>query len=325
MEKGSMPELTPWTKQGMRGDLWLIELRSFAATVHPGLLHLMVGPEQVVKLKLPELGITEVLLTPPANFANAEAREQGRAFKAEQEVIRRAVAHVIAALPAGEVANMRLANEPGAVLNMTTIYSTFRRTQCIRTPQQAAVLYQEIDQLMYRHGDDVEVLIGRMRLLDSALDAAGDGSLGKNDTGKIISLNGMLVNWPNRNKWLREIRELAEPTFRHQALEAIRISQDFPVGDASTLSAVRPLHAPSPAVNNNDGSEVAKLRAEIAKLKAERSGDGGRSREKKVNKDGSRGCKKHPMSTTHSNDECSANPASANFGKSWKEMSQKET
>ena len=323
-----MPDLTPWTKQGMRGDLWLIEVRSFAATVHPGLLHLMVGPEQAEKLNLPKLGITETLLKPPANFATAEAREQGRAYKAEQELIRRALAHVIAALPAGEVANMRLTNEPGAVLDLPTIYRTFRRTQCIRNPQQAAVLYQEIDQLMYRHGDDVEVLIGQMRLLDSALDAAGDGSLGKNDTGKVISLNGLLVNWPNRNKWLREVHEMAEPTFRNQALEAIRIAQDFPVGDASTLAAVRTPHTPSTAANKTGGSEVEQLRAEIAKLKAERNnktGDKGRGREKKVNKDGSRGCKEHPLSTTHSYDECTANPTSANYGKTWKELNQKDT
>jgi hypothetical protein len=305
MEKSTFPRLESWTKDGKRPDVWMVGVRTFVGTVLPGLLHRMIGEDEVARLHLPALGITEALVTAPDNLNNEPNRAQAKMFKEEQDLIRRVTTAVKAALPDGEMANIEASMVPaGAPVTLSALYETFRARKCIQTAEQAAELKREITGIVYRHGDDIEVILGRIRILDSALEAAANGRFQRDQAAKIDGLINTLAAWPNKQTWKRELRG-QEFSFQVWANEAIITERDFPVEEPAMLSAVKA----DPTTES--------LLAEIKLLKTALQGAKPSSRRTQPHKP----CKKHPKGV-HTWDECSENPDSVNHGKTWKERKE---
>ena len=239
MEKSSFPTLDPWSKETKKPDVWLVELRTFVGTVLPGLLYRMIGEEEVARLHLPALGITEVLINAPENLNNEANRAQAKLFKEEQDLIRRVTTTVKRALPDGEMANIEASMVPaGAPVTLTSLYETFKARKCIQSAEQATDLKKEIAAIMYRHGDDIEVIVGRIRILDSALDAAANGRFRRDQAAKIDGLINTLASWPNKQEWKRGLRG-QEFEFQVWATVAINTERDFPIEEPAMLNAVK--------------------------------------------------------------------------------------
>jgi hypothetical protein len=299
-----MPTLVPWTRE-MKPDLWIGRARNAVGVVGNGILHWMLGEGDVARLNLPALGITEVLIEAPDNLNNEANRAQSRLFTAQAETIRRVTAMVKAALPDEELANIEASMvPPGAPVTLPGLYAAFKARKCIQTADQAMTLKREITAIVYRHGDDIEAIMGRIRILDSALEAAADGRFKREEASKIDGLLNTLASWPNKQEWKREIRGL-EFTFQVWADEAIKTEREFPVEEPATLSAVKA------------GPSTESLLAEIKQLKLALQGAKPAARKDPP----IHPCKRHPKGM-HTWEDCSENPASVNHGKTWKERKE---
>lgn len=309
MEKSSFPILKSWTLTGVKADVWLVELREYVGTILPALLHRMIGNDEVERLLIPALEITEILVMAPENLNNEANRARAKMYTDEQALIRRVTMAVQQALPDQELANLKATTAAGVPFTLTTLYTAFKNRRCIRNPMQASKLKNEIEAIAYRMGDDVEGLIGQIRILDSALDAAADGVYARGEESKVHGLLGTLKNWPHRDTWIKDLRG-HDVTFKEYADMAVLIQYDLPIEEGFGLNAVA--SGPTAPV----GSEVKKLQDKIGQLEAtiaRLSTKSTATRNKPTNP-----CHKHPEGV-HTWQNCSENPESANYGKSYGE------
>ena len=306
MDRNAFPTRTAWSKEGPYADVWLLEVRSFVGTILPGLLHRMIGAAEVLRLQLPALNITEVLTEAPENLGNETNRARAKVYSDEQALIRRVTMAVQQALPEQELANLRASVAVGEPFNLTTIYATFKIRRCIQNATQASRLKDDIAAITYRMGDDVEDIIGRIRILDAALNSAAVGIYARGEESKVHGLLNTLKTWPHRDTWIKDLR--GRPfTFQTYSDMAVQIQHELPLNDGLKLNSV----APGPA-----GSEVKELQDKIIKLEATISRISSKSVATRTKP--SNPCHKHPNGV-HTWDNCSENPESANHGKSYKE------
>lgn len=309
MEKSIFPKLKTWTLEGIKPDVWLVELRGYVGTILPGLLHQMIGEGEVERLQIPALEITDVLVVAPENLNNEANRARAKMYTEEQALIRRVTMAVQQALPDQEMANLKATVAVGVPFTLTALYTAFKNRRCIRNAVQASKLKHEIEAIAYRVGDDVEGLIGRIRILDAALDAAADGIYARGEESKVHGLLGTLKNWPHRDTWLKDLRGHAV-TFQEYADMAVLIQHDLPIEEGLGLNAVTSgPTAPTGTELKQLQDKIVQLEAKIARISTKSA----TSRAKPTNP-----CHKHPGGV-HTWENCSENPESANHGKSYKE------